>query len=162
MSKEVSEDVSEVDSLAGDVREFMEQMVEHLDWELGVDMVESDPEVLRVVLSGEDRDLILQNRAEILDVFQYLANRIFGRDLDDRRLVVDCDGYRARKEIELQEIAERVSERVKRTGEEEELSRMNPYERRIVHLAVAEIEGVTTESEGEGVMKRVVIFPDDD
>jgi len=162
VSKEVSEDVSEVDSLAGDVREFMEQMVEHLDWELGVDMVESDPEVLRVVLSGEDRDLILQNRAEILDVFQYLANRIFGRDLDDRRLVVDCDGYRARKEIELQEIAERVSERVKRTGEEEELSRMNPYERRIVHLAVAEIEGVTTESEGEGVMKRVVIFPDDD
>jgi len=162
VSKEVSEDVSEVDSLAGDVREFMEQMVEHLDWELGVDIVESDPEVLRVVLSGEDRDLMLQNGAEILDVFQYLSNRIFGRDLDDRRLVVDCDGYRARKEIELQEIAERVSERVKRTGEEEELSRMNPYERRIVHLAVAEIEGVTTESEGEGVMKRVVIFPDDD
>ena len=115
-----------------------------------------------VDLSGEDRELMLRNRAEILDVFQYLANRIFGRDLDDRRLVVDCDGYRARKEIELQEIAVRVSERVKRSGEEEELSRMNPYERRIVHLAVAEIEGVTTESEGDGVMKRVVIFPDDD
>ncbi len=158
----MSEEVSEVDSLAGDVREFMEQMVEHLDWELGVDIVESDPEVLRVDLSGEDRELMLRNRAEILDVFQYLANRIFGRDLDDRRLVVDCDGYRARKEIELQEIAARVSERVKRSGEEEELSRMNPYERRIVHLAVAEIEGVTTESEGDGVMKRVVIFPDDD
>ena len=162
MSEEVSEEVSEVDLLAGDVREFMEQMVEHLEWELGVDIVESDPEVLRVDLSGEDRELMLGNRAEILDVFQYLANRIFGRDLDDRRLVVDCDGYRARKEIELQEIAARVSERVKRSGEEEELSRMNPYERRIVHLAVAEIEGVTTESEGDGVMKRVVIFPDDD
>ena len=158
----MSEEVSEVDSLAGDVREFMEEMVEHLDWELGVDIVESDPEVLRVDLSGEDRELMLRNRAEILDVFQYLANRIFGRDLDDRRLVVDCEGYRARKEIELQEIAARVSERVKRSGEEEELSRMNPYERRIVHLAVAEIEGVTTESEGDGVMKRVVIFPDDD
>jgi spoIIIJ-associated protein len=162
VSEEVSEEVSEVDSLAGDVREFMEEMVEHLDWELGVDIVESDPEVLRVDLSGEDRELMLRNRAEILDVFQYLANRIFGRDLDDRRLVVDCEGYRARKKIELQEIAARVSERVKRSGEEEELSRMNPYERRIVHLAVAEIEGVTTESEGDGVMKRVVIFPDDD
>ena len=124
-------------------------MVEHLDWELGVDIVESDPEVLRVDLSGEDRELMLRNRAEILDVFQYLANRIFGRDLDDRRLVVDCEGYRARKKIALQKIAARVSERVKRSGEEEELSRMNPYERRIVHLAVAEIEGVTTESEGD-------------
>ena len=157
----MSEEVSEVDSLAGDVREFMEQMVEHLDWELGVDIVESDPEVLRVDLSGEDRELMIRNRAEILDVFQYLANRIFGRDLDERRLMVDCEGYRARKELELKEIAARVSERVKRSGEEEELGRMNPYERRIVHLAVAEIDGVTTESEGEGVMKRVVIFPDD-
>jgi len=158
----VSEEASEIDSLADDVQEFMEQMVEHLDWELGVDVVESDPEVLRVVLSGDDRELVVGNRAEILDVFQYLANRIFGRDLDDRRLVVDCDGYRARKELELQEIAARVSERVKQTGEEEELSRMNPYERRVVHLAVAEIKGVSTESEGDGVMKRVVIFPDDD
>jgi len=158
----VSEEASEIDSLAGEVREFMEQMVEHLDWELGVDVVESDPEVIRIVLSGDDRELMIGNGAEILDVFQYLANRIFGRDLDDRRLVVDCDGYRARKELELQEIAARVSERVKQTGEEEELSRMNPYERRVVHLAVAEIEGVSTESEGEGVMKRVVIFPDDD
>ena len=158
----MSEEASEIDSLADDVQEFMEQMVEHLDWELGVDVVESDPEVLRVVLSGDDRELVVGNRAEILDVFQYLANRIFGRDLDDRRLVVDCDGYRARKELELQETAARVSERVKQTGEEEELSRMNPYERRVVHLAVAEIEGVSTESEGDGVMKRVVIFPDDD
>jgi spoIIIJ-associated protein len=157
----VAEEVSEVDALAGDVREFMEQMVEHLDWDLGVDLVEADPDVLCVNLSGQDRDLMIRNRAEILDVFQYLANRIFGRDLDDRRLVVDCDGYRARKEVELQEIAARVSERVKRTGEEEELGRMNPYERRVVHLAVAEIDGVTTESEGEGIMKRVIILPDD-
>ena len=157
----MSEEASEIDSLAGDVREFLEQMVEHLDWELGIDVVESDPEVLRVVLSGEDRELMIRNRAEILDVFQYLANRIFGRDLHERRLVVDCDGYRARKELELKEIAARVAERVKRSGEEEELGRMNPYERRVVHLAVAEIDGVTTESEGEGVMKRVVIFPDD-
>jgi spoIIIJ-associated protein len=156
------EEASEIDSLADDVQEFMEKMVEHLDWELGVDVAESDPEVLRVVLSGDDRELVVGNRAEILDVFQYLANRIFARDLDERRLVVDCDGYRARKELELQEIAARVSERVKQTGEEEELSRMNPYERRVVHLAVAEIEGVSTESEGDGVMKRVVIFPDDD
>ena len=74
---------------------------------------------------------------------------------------MDCEGYRARKERELQEIAARVAERVKRTGEEEEVGRMNPYERRVVHLAVAEIEGVTTESEGDGVMKCVVIFPDE-
>ncbi len=72
---------------------------------------------------------------------------------------MDCEGFRAQREAELQEIAARVSERVKLTGQEEELASMNPYERRLVHLAVAEIEGVTTESEGDGVMKRVIILP---
>jgi len=135
-------------------------MVEHLQWDLSVSVEDSDPETLRVELSGEDREELIRNRAEVLEVFQYLSNRIFGRELEGRRLVVDCDGYRAGKEAELKEIAARVSERVKRSGQEEELGRMNPYERRIVHLAVAEMEGVTTESEGDGVMKRVIILPD--
>ena len=156
----MSEEVSEAETLAGDVRELMEKMVEHLDWDLVVDVVDADPEVLEIVFSGEDRDLMIRNRAEVLDVFQYLANRIFGRELSGRRLVVDCDGYRARKEDEIKEIAARVAERVKRSGREEEVGRMNPYERRIVHLAVAEIEGVTSESEGDGVMKCVIILPD--
>ncbi len=134
-------------------------MLDHLDWALDVEVHGDDPETLRVELYGEDREILVRNRAEVLEVFQYLTNRIFGRELGERRIVVDSDGYRAQKEAELQEIAARVSERVKLTGREEELGSMNPYERRIVHLAVAELEGVTTESEGDGVMKRVVILP---
>jgi spoIIIJ-associated protein len=134
-------------------------MLDHLDWDLDVEVHGDDPETLRVELFGEDREILLRHRAEVLEVFQYLTNRIFGRELEERRIVVDCEGFRARKEAELIEVAARVSERVRLTGEEEELARMNPYERRIVHMAVAELEGVTTESEGEGVMKRVVIIP---
>jgi spoIIIJ-associated protein len=146
--------------LEASMQDFVEEMVEHLQWSLSVQVAAPDEDTIVVDLSGEDRDLLLVDRAEVLEVFQYLLNRIFGRDADDRRIVVDCDGYRARKEAELREIALRVSERVRRTGNAEELGLMNPYERRIVHLAVAESEGVTTESEGEGVMKRVVIFPE--
>jgi spoIIIJ-associated protein len=151
--------VSESRELEQSLQEFVTKMVGHLQWSLSVEVSAPDPDTLVVDLSGEDRDLLLMDRAEILEVFQYLLNRIFGREADERRIVVDCDGYRARKEKELIEIAQRVSERVRRTGTAEELGLMNPYERRIVHLAVAETEGVTTESEGEGVMKRVVIFP---
>lgn len=140
------------------VAALVEEMVDHLEWDLSVDASEADG-VVRVDLSGEDREIIVQNRAEILEVFQYLLNRIFGRELESGRLVVDCDGFRARKEAELVEIAHRVAERVLRTGEYEELGMMNPYERRIVHLAVAEKEGVRTESTGDGLMKRVVILP---
>ena len=141
------------------VRELFEQMIGHLQWALQVDVDESDPETLRVNLSGGDREELLRNRAEVLEVFQYLSNRIFGRELEGRRLVVDSDGFRAAKEAELKEIAVRLSERVKLTGQREEVGRMNPYERRIVHLAVAEMDGVRTESDGDGVMKRVIIVP---
>ena len=142
-----------------DIRGFVEEMVERLEWELNVTIAQDDDEMIRIELSGDDRDLMMQNRAEVLDSVQYLTNRIFGRSVPDRRIVIDCDGYRQRKELELREIAARVAERVKRSGQEEELGRMNPYERRVVHLAVAELDGVSSESDGDGVMKRVVIFP---
>ena len=141
------------------VLDFVEDMIDCLDWGLEVELGDEDHETLRIELSGEDRDLMVQNRAELLEVFQYLLNRIFGRELGEKRVLVDCDGYRARKESELKEIATRVCERVLLSGEEEELGLMNPYERRVVHLAVAEKEGVTTESSGEGLMKRVIILP---
>jgi len=142
------------------IGETVRQMMDHLDWDLEVRVEEIEGETIRVDLEGEDRDLVLCNRAEVLESLQYLLNRMFARDnREGQRILVDCDDYRARKEAELREIALRVSDRVRRTGEREELGLMNPYERRIVHLAVAETEGVTTVSAGEGVMKRVIILP---
>lgn len=148
-----------VEPLEESVRDLVDQMLDHLDWDLEVDVDGADPDTLKVELFGEDREILVRNRAEVLEVFQYLTNRIFGRELRERRIVVDSEGFRDQKEAELKEIAARVSERVRMTGQEEELGRMNPYERRIVHMAVAELDGVTTESEGDGVMKRLIILP---
>jgi spoIIIJ-associated protein len=142
------------------IEDLVRRMMGHLGWDLAVRVEEVEGETIRVDLAGEDRDLVLCNRAEVLESLQYLLNRMFLREkAEGSRILVDCDGYRARKEAELREIALRVSDRVRRTGAREELGLMNPYERRIVHLAVAETEGVTTESAGEGVMKRVIILP---
>jgi spoIIIJ-associated protein len=142
------------------IEDFSRGIVQHLGWELSVHVEEIEDGTIRVELSGEDRDIVLCDRAEVLEALQHLMNRSFGRDIrESPRILVDCDGYRARKEAELREIALRVSDRVRRTGERAELGLMNPYERRIVHLAVAETEGVRTESAGDGVMKRVIIHP---
>jgi spoIIIJ-associated protein len=152
--------VSEERKQSEAIENLVRRMIGHLGWDLAVRVEEIEAETILVDLSGEDRDIVLCNRAEVLEAFQYLLNRTFGREnRDTQRILVDCDGYRARKEAELREIALRVSDRVRRTGAREELQLMNPYERRIVHLAVAETEGVTTESAGEGVMKRVIILP---
>lgn len=138
---------------------FFRSMIELLEWDLSVSVSRTEDDTLRVDLAGEDGELFLMNRAELLEAVQYLANRAFGRERGGDRLLVDCNGFRTRKEAELREIARRVSERVRLTGDRVELGLMNPYERRIVHLAVAENEGVTTASTGDGVMKRVIILP---
>ncbi len=141
-----------------EILSFLTDVLEKMGSELGVHIERSD-EYMYVTMDGRDKDLILQNKAELLEAFQYLLNRIFSRKLDGLRIIADCGGFRKKKEEELRQIAKRVSEKVKSSGERQELSLMNPYERRIVHLAVADEEGVSSESSGDGFMKRVVIMP---
>jgi spoIIIJ-associated protein len=142
------------------IEDLIRGVLRHLAWDLSAQVRELEDDRIGVELSGPDRDVVLCNRAEVLEALQHLLNRSLGREnREGQRVLVDCDGYRARKEAELREIALRVSDRVRRTGEREELGLMNAYERRIVHLAVAETPGVRTESAGDGVMKRVIIHP---
>ena len=74
---------------------------------------------------------------------------------------MDSDGFRRRREDRVREMALEAAEGVKATGEAKLLPPMNPYERRLVHLTVKEIPGVTTESQGEGFIKQVLVKPDE-
>lgn len=146
-------------SILEEVQEFQARLLVLVGVELDF-TIETTEESLVVRLSGPDRDLMLQDRAELLEANQYLLTRIFANRLEPgRRIVVDCDGFRERKEQELRAIALKASEKAKRTGLSQELGLMNPYERRIVHLAVAEDAAVTSSSRGEGFLKRVTISP---
>lgn len=146
-------------SIEEEIRGFQEQIVAGMQLELDVESEETE-DYIHLRMNGVDEDVVLQNRAELLEVFQYLQNRVFGKRLDGKRVLADCAGFRRKREEELEQIAKRVSEKVKQSGIEEELSLMNPYERRIVHLAVAEEEGVQSSSRGDGFMKRITILPD--
>lgn len=141
-----------------EIPSFLKDVLEKMEMEVGFNLERSD-EYVYITMDGLDKDLILQNRAELLEAFQYLLNRIFSKKLDGLRIIADCGGFRKKKEDELRQIAKSASEKVKLSGERQELSLMNPYERRIVHLAVTDEEGVSSESSGDGFMKRVVIIP---
>jgi len=112
-----------------------------------------------VDVTGADRDFLLDHRAEALNALQYLLNRIVYRGRTGKKIHLDSGGYRRDREEEIIEIARRTAEQVKARGVESLLSPLNPYERRLVHLALAEIEGIGTRSVGDGFMKRVAIFP---
>ena len=114
---------------------------------------------IEVDVAGPDRDFLLDHKAEALDALQYLLNRIIYRGRTGKKIHLDSEGYRRSREDEIVEIARRTAQQVKARGEESLLSPLNPYERRLVHLALSEIEGIGTRSVGDGFMKRVAIYP---
>ncbi|MGH9797989.1 MAG: R3H domain-containing nucleic acid-binding protein, partial [Candidatus Polarisedimenticolia bacterium] len=85
--------------------------------------------------------------------------RIVYRGRRGKKIHVDSGGFRRQREEEIVEIARLTAEKVLAQGEEQALSPLNPYERRLVHLALSEMDGVETKSVGDGFLKRVVIRP---
>src|SRR5262249_34052445 len=120
--------------------------------------VEDTPNGPRFNLAGEEAELLVRHRGEPLKALQHVVDMAVGRNLvDDKRVFVDALEYRKGKDIELRHMAKLLAEKVKQTGLDQQLGPLNPYERRIVHLAVAEVPGVTTESIGDAFSKTVHI-----
>src|SRR4030095_2413506 len=101
------------------------------------------------------QDYLLSRKGEGLAALQYLLNRIIYRGQKGKKIQVDCGGFRKMHEDEIVEIAVRSAQKAKARGEECVLSPLNPYERRLVHLALAEIGGVETRSIGDGFLKKI-------
>ena len=122
--------------------------------------LEEEDSRYKIDLYGRDRNLILDHNGKTLDSLQYLLNKILHHDeRGGKRVVVDSRGFRSNRETELHEMARKSSEKVKRTGAKCELRPLNPYERRIVHMALKNDRGVETYSRGKGFLKRVTIKP---
>ena len=120
--------------------------------------VEETPDGPRLNLAGEEAELLVRHRGEPLKALQHVVDMAFGRSShDDRRIFVDALGYRKGKDVELKQMARLLAERVKSTGVDQQLGPLNPYERRLVHMAVAEVPGVATESIGDAFSKTVHI-----
>jgi len=115
---------------------------------------------VRVDLEGEGAEALLYQRGEALRALQTIVNTAFRRQLgDDRKVLVDCQGFRRDKDSELRQMARLLAEKARSSGVPQEIGPLNSYERRVVHLAVAEIGGVTSESIGDASVKTVLIAP---
>ena len=120
--------------------------------------VEESADGPRLNLTGEDAELLARHRGEPLKALQHVVDMAFGRTLpDDKRVFIDALGYRKGKDIELKHMAKFLAEKAKQTGVDQQLGPLNPYERRLVHMAAAEVPGVYTESIGDAFTKTVTI-----
>ena len=110
-------------------------------------------DMIGVVFDGADKSLLLRNDGTLLLALQHVLNKV-----SPVKVQADCEFFRKRKEKKLREYGQQVAKQVRDSGTEEILDFMNPYERRIIHIAVNQVQGITSESLGEGFLKRVKIF----
>jgi spoIIIJ-associated protein len=138
--------------------DYIEGLLDIADLDGDIDMdVEGDRAVVSVV--GATLDELVGDDGEVLEALQELTRLAVHRKTGLRaRLMLDVGGFRARRRSELAELGRSLAAEVERTGEPKKLRAMTPFERKIVHDAVAEA-GLRSESEGEEPNRRVVIFP---
>jgi spoIIIJ-associated protein len=140
-----------------DLKTFVQQIVTAMGLELTAE-VEELPDGTRINLSGDDGQVLVRRQGEALAALQHLVAAVFRGEMSEgRRLVVDCMNFRKGKDAELRQMALFLAEKARSTGLAQEIGPLNPYERRIVHLAVGEIETVSSESIGDAFEKTVII-----
>jgi spoIIIJ-associated protein len=121
----------------------------------------ADGDGVRIDVDGEGSEAFLFQRGEGLRALQTIVNTAFRRQLgEDGRVLVDCQGFRRDKDAELKQMAKFLAGKVLQNGGTQEMGPLNSYERRIVHMAVAEIAGVSSESIGDASVKTVIISAD--
>jgi spoIIIJ-associated protein len=144
-------------SLTTDIAAFVQNVVTAMGLALTATVEETD-EATRINLEGEDGGVLIRRGGEGLQALQHVVATTFRKQLgDDNRIVIDCNGFRRDKDAELRQMALFIAGKARSTGMPQEMGPLNPYERRIVHLAVAELETVTSESIGDAFEKTVII-----
>ena len=111
-------------------------------------------------VNGEDLSIVIGRRGETLDALQYLASLAANNGGGHYRISLNIGNYREKREETLTNLAKRMASQVLKTGKNRTLEPMNPYERRIIHTAVQKIDGVVSNSFGDGSARRVVISPE--
>ena len=144
------------DSLITQIATYVQSVVDAMGADLKV-RVEPSPEATRINLEGEDGGVLVRRGGEGLQALQHLVATTFRKQLgEDNRVMVDCNGFRRDKDAELRQMAKYMAERARGFGPQE-MGPLNPYERRIVHMAIAEDPSVSSESIGDAFLKTVII-----
>lgn len=142
-------------------KELLAGVLERMGIEATVEARDEEDRIL-LDIDTEDVDRVIGRRGQTIDALQHVVGKMLTRYREERGkpVTVDADGYRGRHIEKLEALAERMGEKARSGGEAVDLSPMNAYDRRIIHMTLKDVEGVRTESEGEGEDRHVVVIPD--
>lgn len=142
------------------IKEFLANVLEKMGITGVTVQAKEVGDVVALTIVGDNATAAIGHRGEVLDALQYLSSLMLSEHGSGfRRVTVDAEGYRGKREKTLQRLAQNLEQKVKRTGKQVNLEPMNPYERRIIHTTLQNSKYVTTESDGQGNQRHVVIRP---
>ena len=150
-----SEDVTEkaIDFLTG--------VLERMGITADIDVNEEEDKIV-LEIQTSNPDVVIGRKGQVVDALQHLVGKVVFRERSGEKgkpFIVDAGGYREKHVQKLQALAARMGEKALKTGTIVELSPMSPHDRRIVHMAIAEIPGLSSRSEGEGDDRHILVVP---
>ncbi len=149
--------LTEKQTLAGDAEQFLNGLFSKMGVQATASAAE-DEKSIKVDIAGDSTGILIGRRGETLDSLQYLTSLVVNKGTQDyKRITLDTENYRAKREETLVALANRIASKVARTGKRVVLEPMNPYERRILHATLHNHDKVETVSEGEEPFRRVVV-----
>lgn len=152
MNQEDLEELTESPAL-----DFLKEVTERMGLDLSIKGM-TNGDCLFFDITGKDAGTIIGKRGQTLDSIQYLTSLVINKDSDRYiRVIIDAENYRQKREKTLEQLANRLADKVRRTGRSVRLEPMNPYERKIIHSTLQKNSSVTTRSEGEEPYRRVII-----
>ena len=148
--------------LEAKVSEILENILGLLSLEGSFEVEEKD-DFVNVSIDTDDAGRLIGRQGETISALQLLVNQILSRQLEDetsfKKVIIDVANWKKQKEGDLETRAKEIAEQVKESGAELELEPMPSWQRRIIHLTIESVEGVTTESIGEGEERHLVVRP---
>lgn len=160
----MSEQTSDLNNVNQAV-ELLEGLLERMSFAVKIEGEEVEDKLLLQVECEEESDTqkLIGRRGQVIDAIQHLVNKMVSRERTreerGKPVIVDIGGYRQRHIEKLETIANDSVDKVKETGESVHLNPMSAYDRRIVHMQIAELGGVETQSEGQGERRHIVVLP---
>ncbi len=141
-------------------KKILQDILRLLEVEATVDLKEESERIL-LNIKGDGSGLLIGRKGQTLDALEYLINKIVHKDAEDKkRIVVDTENYRLRREDSLVQLAQRLAEKAKRLGRPVTISPMSAHDRRIIHLALQDDKTLRTWSTGSGLYRKVIISPE--
>jgi spoIIIJ-associated protein len=147
------------ESLAAKAKEKLDGILRHMGLDFPVH-VEETSETITLKIEGDGSGLLIGKGGQTLDALQYIVNKASNKNGKGRkRIILDTEDYRKRREKTLISLAEKLGEKVKKTKKPVTVNPMNAHDRRIIHLALQDDKQLTTKSRGEGAFRKIIILP---